>query len=32
MKISDIIQILDAQLLTPGADLEKEVHTACGAT
>ena len=30
MKISDIIQILDAQLLTPGADLEKEVHTACG--
>ena len=30
MKISDIIQILDAQLLTPGADLETEVHTACG--
>ena len=30
MKISDIIQILDAQLLTPQADLEREVHTACG--
>ena len=30
MKISDIIQILDAQLLTPQADLDREVHTACG--
>ena len=30
MKIKDIITILNAQLLTPQADLEKEVHTACG--
>ena len=30
MKISDILSILDAQLLTEGADLEREVHTACG--
>ena len=30
MKISDIIQILNAQLLTPQADLDREVHTACG--
>ena len=30
MKISDIIQILDAQLLTPQANLDREVHTACG--
>ena len=30
MKISDILSILDAQLLTEGAGLEREVHTACG--
>ena len=30
MKIKDIITILNAQLLTPQADLEHEVHTACG--
>ena len=30
MKIKDIITILNAQLLTPQADLEQEVHTACG--
>ena len=30
MKISDILSILDARLLTEGTDLEREVHTACG--
>ena len=30
MKIKDIITILNAQLLTPQADFEQEVHTACG--
>ncbi len=30
MKIKEILEALDAQLLTEGADLEKEVHTACG--
>ena len=30
MKISDILSILDARLLTGGTDLEREVHTACG--
>ena len=30
MKIKDIITILNAQLLTPQADLEQEVHTTCG--
>ena len=30
MKILDILSILDAQLLTEGAGLEREVHTACG--
>lgn len=30
MKIRDIIDILDAQLMTPGADLDKMVLTACG--
>ena len=30
MKISDILSILDAQLLTEGAGLGREVHTACG--
>ena len=30
VKIKDIITILNAQLLTPQADLEQEVHTACG--
>mgnify|MGYP002561410526 FL=1 len=30
MKIKDIITILNAQLLTPQADLEQAVHTACG--
>lgn len=30
MKISDIVGILDAEVLTPEADLEREVHTACG--
>ncbi len=30
MKIKEILEALDAKLLTEGADLEKEVHTACG--
>lgn len=30
MKISEIRRILDAQLFTPDADLDREVHTACG--
>lgn len=30
MKISDIQNILNAQLLTPAADLAHEVHDACG--
>ena len=30
MKIKDIITILNAQLLTPQADVEQVVHTACG--
>lgn len=30
MKIADIQTVLNAQLLTPGADLAQEVHGACG--
>lgn len=30
MKIKDIQTALDADLLTPDADLDREVHTACG--
>ena len=30
MKIRDILSILDAELLTQDADLDREVHTACG--
>lgn len=30
MKIQDIMLALDAELLTPGVDIDKEVHTACG--
>lgn len=30
MKIKEIVDILHADVLTPGADLEREVHTACG--
>lgn len=30
MKITDIQAALGAELLTPNADLNKEVHTACG--
>lgn len=30
MTIREIMQTLDATLLTPDADLEREVHTACG--
>ncbi|MFV0352198.1 MAG: DRTGG domain-containing protein [Oscillospiraceae bacterium] len=30
MKISEIRDALDARLFTPNADLEREVHTACG--
>lgn len=30
MKIRDMITILHAELLTPGADVDREVHTACG--
>lgn len=30
MKIKDIVTILDAQVLTPEANMEQEVHTACG--
>ena len=30
MKIKDIIPLLGAQLLTPEADLEQELHSACG--
>ena len=30
MKINDILSILDARLLTPNADLTRDVHTACG--
>ena len=30
MTISQILETLNAQLLTPNADCEREVHTACG--
>ncbi len=30
MTIREIMQILDADLLTPDADLDQEVHAACG--
>lgn len=30
MRIRDILEALDAKLLTEGGDLDKEVHTACG--
>ena len=30
MKIRDVISLLDARLLTPAADLDKEVLSACG--
>ena len=30
MKISELMTILDARLLTPAADLGREVRTACG--
>ena len=30
MKIQDIMLALDAELLTPGVDIDREVHTACG--
>lgn len=30
MTIKEIMQALDAEALTPDADLEREVHTACG--
>ena len=30
MKISEIMTLLDAELLTPKADLSHEVYTACG--
>ncbi len=30
MKIKDIAQLLDAQVLTPEISIETEVHTACG--
>lgn len=30
MKINDILSILDARLLTPNADLTRDVHTVCG--
>ena len=30
MKIKDIIPLLDAEILTPEADLEQELHSACG--
>ena len=30
MKIKEILEALDATLLTEEADVEKEVHTACG--
>ena len=30
MKIREILSILDAELLTQDADLDREVHTACG--
>ncbi|MEG0109739.1 MAG: DRTGG domain-containing protein [Oscillospiraceae bacterium] len=30
MKIKDIISLLDAQLLTPNANLDTHVYTACG--
>lgn len=30
MKIAEIQTILSAELLTPEADLQREVHTACG--
>ena len=30
MKIKDIIGLLDAEILTPDADMEQELHSACG--
>lgn len=30
MKIREIAEVLEAELLTPGADLDREVHNACG--
>ena len=30
MKIRDMLEILDAELLSPDADVDREVHTACG--
>lgn len=30
MKIQEMVQLLNADLLTEGADLEKEVNSACG--
>ncbi len=30
MKISVLMEILEAKLLTPDADLERDVHDACG--
>lgn len=30
MKIKEIVQALEAEVLTSNANLEKEVHTACG--
>ena len=30
MKISEIAKILDAPVLTPGKDINREVYTACG--
>lgn len=30
MTVADIMQILDAKLLTPDVDLEIEIHTGCG--
>lgn len=30
MKIREIMEILQAELLTPAADLDREVHSACG--
>lgn len=30
MTIREIMETLNAELLTPGSDVEREVHTACG--
>ena len=30
MKISEIAEILDAEIMTSGVDTNMEVHTACG--